>query len=122
MELTQEVFERYVGGQVEIKNPTYPYHYRGEISSINLSEPSQKLRNLFIYFAWCVKKDSRRRWENASPTPYTAGLSIYSASETGDGGLVLRCNVNQEVITFYPPGVRDDPRPKEEVVAASAAN
>lgn len=122
MELTQEVFERFVGGQVEIKNPTYSYHYRGKISRVKLSGASERLRNLFIYFAWCVKKDGKRKWENTSSTPYTAGLSIYSASETGDGGLVLRCKVNQEVITFSPPGIRDDPRPKEDVVAASAAN
>ncbi len=120
MELTQEILDRYVGGQVEIVNKTYEnvgYHYRGEVSGFETTEPAEGLKNLFIHFAWQVKKGRDQEWESDSPIPYTAGLSIYSALLLGDGRLILRCRVNEEVITFFLPGARDDPRPKEKAAA-----
>jgi hypothetical protein len=108
MELTQEILDRFKGGQAEIQNEGEGYLYRGEIADIYVSDDN----TLNIHFVWLGKMDPPMsgRWVNDTTLGYAASLEIYSVSDIGNGRIALNGFINNELTVLYPPdGSKLDP-------------
>ena len=69
MELTQEIVDQFVGGQLSINNSSMCYQNRGEVSKIELIRVSNhKFFNihLIIHFNWMAHMNRDGEWEETS--------------------------------------------------------
>lgn len=118
MELTQEVIDRMVGGQLEVQNHSEDYLYRGEISAMKL-EGEGDLLELVVSFSWFAKMESDFEWSVTDPTPYKVSLLIYSVSDIGSGRIFLSSYISSENTTIFPPnGSRLEPNKVRGLVLA----
>lgn len=115
MQLTPDTVAPYVGGQIEVQNAGEGYLYRGEIATITV-EGAADNATLKVTLNWMVKGDGfpplPERWVSVDNRAYDASLSIYTASDIGDGRLSLSSFIVGETTVLYPPGSNTfDPRP-----------
>lgn len=107
MQLTNEVANRYAGGQIEVQNAAEGYLYRGEIATIAV-EGAGDAATLKVSLNWMVKADgfppAVQRWVPVDTRDYTASLVIYTASDIGDGRLSLSSFMVGETTILFPPG------------------
>lgn len=103
MELTQEIIDGLVGGQIEVQNRNENYLYRGEISGMRL-EPEGDSFKLVVDLNWFAKMDRDGGWDVADTKPYVVSLLIYSVSDIGDGRFFLSSWIVGENTTIFPPG------------------
>lgn len=117
MKLTTEDLQRFVGGQLEVQNLNEDYLYRGEIASLEVTDgkPVEGVTrdnngDLKIKLRWQAKMNDDREWEHSDRLDYSASLLIYSASDAGDGRLLLSGMYTGETVTLFPPdGSKLDP-------------
>lgn len=102
MELTQDIVDGYVGGQLEVQNMSENYLYRGEIKSVTMDSEDGSQR-IVITFAWLAKM-SETGWEVNDPKPYKASMALYKASDVGQGRIFLSSPFLRESTTLFPPG------------------
>lgn len=118
MELTQEVIDRMIGGQLEVQNHSEGYLYRGEISTMKLEGEGYSLE-LVVSFNWLAKMESDFEWSVTEPTPYKVSLLIYSVSDIGDERIFLSSYITGENITIFPPnGSKLDPNKVRGLILA----
>lgn len=112
MKLTTADLQRFVGGQFEVQNQKEGYLYRGEIETIEVTDgdpsswPGTQLDNygdLKIKPRWMAKM-ADGGWKKDEPNEYAIGLSIYPASDIGDGRIHFSCFYNGEHTTLFPKG------------------
>lgn len=99
MELTQEMADRFVGGQLEVQNRNEGYLYRGEIATVEIAGG-----NITVTFNWFAQMKEDFEWSGSEPTPYTVSLLIYSVSDIGDGRVSLYSYITGETTVLFPPG------------------
>jgi hypothetical protein len=104
MELTQEMADRFVGGQLEVQNRNENYLYRGEIATVKITGDDANTRSLTVTFNWFAQMQEDFKWSGSEPTPYTVSLLIYSVSDIGDGRLSLYSYITGETTVLFPPG------------------
>lgn len=107
MEVSTEILQRFVGGQMEIQNSKEHYLYRGEIRTIEIV-PEQipegeknDLRKLTVTFNWLAKMDGD--WVNHDDLNYAASLLLYSFSEVGNRVIMMGSWIIGERCTLFPP-------------------
>ncbi len=108
MQLTQEVLDRYIGGQIEVQNPREGYLRRGEIATISID-----LADLVVTLKWMAEGEGfpplPKRWVNCADLFYEANAMFLSARDMGpglEGGgtrLFLEAHMSGEIITLFPP-------------------
>lgn len=107
MDLTKEILDRYVGGQIEVQNEDEGYLYRGEIATITLVGEGRDA-TMKITLNWMAKGEGfpplPSRWVKDSNLTYEAGLLIYVPSHIGGGRIALASNIVGELAVLYPPG------------------
>lgn len=121
MQLTKEVADRYIGGQVEIQNSEERYIYRGEVTTITVEDDVLK-----ITFNWMAQgvgfPPIPSRWVNSDQLTYDAALCVYTVSDIGDGRLCVQSHIIGETTILYPPGgSRLDPAKVEGLEASTAS-
>lgn len=110
--LTTKTLQRYVGGQLEIRNfvriTADSYSYRGEIATIVVEN-----NTLYVKFAWVAKQVELAtltlpgRWVKCDPIGFAVDLNIYRANRYGNGIISLDSRAIGEIILFYPPNDRN---------------
>jgi len=97
-----ELVKEYVGGQMEVQNPTEKYMYRGEIETISIENNELKVR-----LAWLAQGKGYpplpQKWVKADRLDYEASLEVYSPCEIGVGRIVLHSSVTNETVALFPP-------------------
>ena len=109
MELTTELLQKFVGGQLEVQNEREGYLYRGEIEAIKVEDGALRVR-----LAWMAKGESYpplpARWVNYDDLDYVASLQICRASDVGGGRIFLSIPfVGEATVLFPPDGSKLDP-------------
>jgi hypothetical protein len=96
----------YVGGQMEVQNPTEGYLYRGEIGRIGVND-----NELQVGLRWVAKGEGfPPTWIKDDKRYYAASLEIYQVSEIGEERICLYSPVVDELVVFFPKsGSRLDP-------------
>ena len=118
MELTQEILDRMVGGQLEAQNRNENYLFRGEISAIKLEGEGDSLK-LVVNFSWFAEMGPDHEWAVAETKPYEVSLLIYSVSFISDERIFLRSWIVGENTTIFPPnGSKLDPNKVRGLVLA----
>ncbi|MFA6536279.1 MAG: hypothetical protein WCT25_02475 [Candidatus Paceibacterota bacterium] len=112
MRLTTQTVARFIGGQMEIQNPSEGYLYRGEIQTATVEESANELH---VRFAWLAKGEGfpplPKSWVNApEDLDYSASLEIYTVSDIGPSGhidgdhrLCLNSSITGETVILFPP-------------------
>jgi hypothetical protein len=109
MQLTQETFNRLVGGQLEVQNRGENYLYRGEISGIELDGIGDN-QKLTVSLNWFAKMSEYGEWEVSDNEPYAISTLIYSFSEIAEGRISFSSTITGETATVFPPdGSKLDP-------------
>lgn len=109
MQLTQDMVDRYVGGQIEIQNQIEGYIYRGEIETITVTDA-----NFEVKLTWMAKGEGYpplpHRWVNDDELNYGLSTLMMSVAEIGDNRLCITSVVSSETIVLFPPdGSKLDP-------------
>ncbi len=104
MELTAEVLQRYVGGQLEIQNSNEGYIYRGEIERAWTEGD-----NLCVKFKWVAKVGNDGKWHADNNLDYSVSLQITSVFEIGDGIHYRAMHIGEHGMFFPPNGSKLDP-------------
>lgn len=103
MELTTEMLQKYVGGQMEIQNTIEQYIYRGEIKTIAVINNTLKVK-----FNWVAKGDGfppiPHKWVKEDTLDYGLGLEICAVSDIGNDRLCLDAHITGELCVLYPLG------------------
>jgi len=104
----------YVGGQIQVQNPTKKYLYRGEIETIKVESRARNDEDLVVRLRWLAKgigyPPLPHRWVKDEKLDYAASLSIYSISDIGNGRISLYSPiVNETVVLFPKDGNKLDP-------------
>ncbi|MGE5298046.1 MAG: hypothetical protein ACM3KM_02700 [Acidobacteriaceae bacterium] len=105
MEVTNSDLTRFIGGQIELKNPRKGYLYCGNIRSLYVTG-----FELLVYFNWMAEAVGfppiPKRWIWNSYTEYS--WEIQDVSDTGpdgsNGGRLFFQTPNG-LITLFPPGM-----------------
>lgn len=101
MELTTELLQRFVGGQLESQNQREQCIYRGEIETIHVEDGV-----LEVELAWNAKGEGfpsfPHRWVNVNRLDYKATLEVCRVFET-DGRVVLEIPAVGEFAVLFPP-------------------
>ena len=113
MSLAQALARDYVGGQIEIQNPSLGYLYRGEIASIAVQGEGDAA-TLVVDLSWIAKSESDdrppARWIADTNLIYRARLKIYAAFDIGAQRLALISSLLGETAVLFPPnGSKLDP-------------
>jgi hypothetical protein len=111
--LTQEIAARYVGGQLEVQNPSEDYFYRGEIATITVEGEGDDA-TLKVTFNWMARGEGPSpipsRWVSDDRLTYDASLMIYFVTDLGDDRILLKSFIVGETLVLYPPdGSKLDP-------------
>lgn len=117
MQLTKELVQRFVGGQMEIQNSGGGYIFRGEIESITVEGTDLKVR-----FAWLAKGEGfppiPHKWVKEDKLDYATSLDMCTVSDIGPSGgeiggdnrIAVNCQILGELSVLYPPnGSKLDP-------------
>ena len=116
MELTRQLVQSFIGGQVEIQNTEEEYLYRGEIESIDVAEDELRVK-----FVWLAKGEGfppiPHKWVKDDNLEYSINLSICVVDDigpsddvNGSNRICVDCPVVGETIILYPPdGSKLDP-------------
>ena len=128
MQLTTEMVQRFVGGQLEIREEYDDYDYCGEIAAITVENNELRVR-----FAWFAKGDVCnpivQKWVKENLLNYFVDLKIYSATVIGhsvpasgdDRRILLDSDDEGDIYSLYPPNDRRlDPRLVEGLQLARA--
>ena len=117
MELSAELLQKYVGGELELQNERFGHCYRGQIKTMEIRKG-----RLWVTFNWIAKavdyppfptKWAIDKWEDYHPL-----LSSFSATNIGPSGpeiggsdrLFLEFPVlGDKVVLFPPDGSKLDP-------------
>jgi len=105
MELTAKRVAEFVGGDMEIQNPSENYLYRGPIESATVEGED----HLKVLFKWLAKNDGGPNrptptWTRDEKLEYTASLTIYSVSDIDNGRICLNSFIGGETVILFPPG------------------
>lgn len=98
MELTEESLRRFVGGQLDIQNPDFDYHFRGEIRSVSL-----KGELLIFHFSREATLNDGE-WEESSEIHWVCYLREgWYISGAEEGRIVLeQTKTNVRAVLFLP--------------------
>ena len=109
--LTTETLQRYVGGQLEIRNYVRtlaePYLYCGEVATIVVEN-----NTLYVKFAWVARNVGltlpllTSRWVKHDNLSYAVDLRLYRANRVGEGPLALTSRALSEIALFHLPNDR----------------
>lgn len=105
MELTREIAERYVGGQLEVQDPSKRFLYRGEIATCTVTNDT-----LVITLKWAAKAESyppiSTEWANdPHHREFQADLMVWEVTDAaGWGRLYLNTRDASEVAVLFLPG------------------
>ena len=99
--LTQELVERYVGGQLEVLSRFEGYIARGEIASVAITNDKGS-QQVTVTLEWYARLTGKNHWEPIEPKPYRVDLKVFTLSDIGDGRLYLTADLESTVL--YPPG------------------
>lgn len=104
MQLTTEKLIPFIGGQLEIQNPSEGYLYRGEIAQAEVVGNDLKVR-----FAWIAKNDGgpsrpSPEWTVHDTFEYDLNLLIYRASDISMGRIGINSSFIGELAVFFPKG------------------
>lgn len=99
--LTQELVDRYVGGQLEVLNRYESYIARGEITAVALTNNNDS-QYVTVTLEWYARLTGTSRWELIEPKPYRVSLKVFTPSDIGDGRVYLTSDLESAVL--YPPG------------------
>lgn len=111
MNLTNEMMQRYLSGQVEIfsMNPASDdYRYRGQIKKIEvIPDASQEgfgnqPANLHVEFDYICKLVNGEGYKPDENKPYDVALSICGASDIGMDRIAISSSILGEMAVFYP--------------------
>lgn len=107
MDLTTELLERFIGGQIEVQNQNEGYLYRGEINTIEVVGEGDRAE-LKATLNWMAKGEGfpplPERWVAEGSLTYDASLMIYSVSDIGQGRISLFSSIVGETTVLYPAG------------------
>ena len=110
VELTEELLDRYKGGQIEVQNQLGGYLYHGGIEEIVLNGGVI----LEIQLAWKAVAQGypplAKSWERAEPTVYQAILMPGAVSDIGNDRLHFVSPTSADIVVLFLPGAaRFDP-------------
>ncbi len=99
-QLTTEMLQKYVGGQVVIQSYTGDYLCRGPIEKAEVvgEEENEKL---IVTFEWLAKYDGQ--WRKDVRTNSEVFLMGVTVSKGDRGELLLLVSSTSEIMTFFPP-------------------
>lgn len=102
MELTNEILEKYVEGNMEIQNNSESYYYRGLIKQISIRD-----NNLCIEFEWLAHSNIIPPIELENVTDqldYEMFLGLCGVSDIGDDRISILNPYTQEMSVLFPKG------------------
>jgi hypothetical protein len=105
VKLTQDILDRYKGGQLEIHDPHEGYLGRGEIAHISLDADVVE-----VVFSWRAEllgyPQSSTHWVSTTELNYTIRLMDYNYSDIGLRRIWLSSRYADQTVTltFYMPG------------------
>jgi hypothetical protein len=116
VQLTTEMMQRFVGGQMEVQNSHEEYLYRGEIETIRIEDDTVVVR-----LVWMARGEGfptlPTGWVVEHNHNYRAGLVLFGIEElppgSGGGGtrICMHSAITNELVVFFPPdGSKLDPR------------
>lgn len=107
MQLTTQMVQPFISGQIEIQNEGEGYIYRGEIAEVVVEGDE-----FIVKCAWMAKGvgtiPAIGRWVKEDDLGYAANLTIYSVSDIGPGTegsrrLCLQSLITGETVVLFPP-------------------
>jgi len=108
MQLTDEILQKYVGGQLEIQNQGEGYLFRGKIKAASITD-----EDLIVEFVWLAEGEGYpplpKKWVKVKPEPYQVNSDLFTTSDIGDDRICLSTAMNETVVFFLEENCRFDP-------------
>lgn len=118
MQLTQEVLNHYIGGQLEVRQINTAEIIRGHIQSISLDG-----FRLTVILDWSARtkrlpgirnwRSTFTSWKSTGWQEFHADLKVYKKADMSHGGMCIELEQECQFIIFYPPRhpkLIEDPR------------
>ncbi|MFA6297453.1 MAG: hypothetical protein WC629_02725 [Candidatus Paceibacterota bacterium] len=102
MNITTQTLAPFIGGQLEVINPTDGYHYRGEIKTAEVGADG----TLAVKFKWTAREIGfmTRKWvKETTHTTYKASRKIFSSAR-----FILGRKDGDKILSMKPKSKRFD--------------
>ena len=99
MDLTTELLRTFEGGQLETQNPGEGYHYRAQITSIELNGDE-----LVATLEWWASLTTDGWVVDDHELSFKVSTVIYRATQIGGDRLCLRSPYTKDLTVLYPKG------------------
>ena len=103
MDLSEELVEMYVGGQIEVQNTPEGYIFRGDVETITFQDGE-----LIVQPVWLAEGEGFpprvTKWVRTDPKEYGASLRAYDILDFKGEKLVLFCPSTGELTALIPKG------------------
>lgn len=108
MDLTTELLQPFIGGQLEIQKPEDGLLHRGQIKTAVVADGE-----VTVTWDWLAKGEGYpplpKKWVVYEPRPWSTELLFSNVSDRSDGRIVIN-SVLGEICVFFPKdGSRIDP-------------
>ncbi len=120
MQLTTQLLEAFINGQLEIQNQIEGYIYRGEIENVDVTN-----NELNVVFKWLAKGNELplpSEWINENNKTYSLNLEMSNINDIDElGRIILNSAISNDLLVFYPPnGSKLNPKEIKGLVLVQA--